>query len=187
MRVATHLFVPSTRPDAAASCEGKIEVGGVEREVLSSALILFFDLAHVLSVEPRRGRTCGTRWRRRGRGWCGWRRLVIRVCDIAFVHLGPKSWTSGFGWRGSVLSRYARRALDEQEMQSLRYILGLKGLRSVTLGGDLAVSAERFLHVMTDTRAITSLHIDGHSALPDDENTYAANPRFHTLFGRGRT
>ena len=75
----------------------------------------------------------------------------------------------------------ARRALDEQEMQSLRYILGLKGLRSVTLGGDLAVSAERFLHVMTDTRAITSLHIDGHSALPDDENTYAANPRFHTL------
>ena len=73
-----------------------------------------------------------------------------------------------------------RRTLEEQEMQSLRYILGLKGLRSVTLGGDLAVSAERFLHVMTETRTITSLHIDGH-CIPDDDHAYAANPQFHTL------
>ncbi|KAI0757161.1 hypothetical protein C8Q80DRAFT_1132281 [Daedaleopsis nitida] len=57
----------------------------------------------------------------------------------------------------------SRRVLDEQEMQSLRYILGLKGLRDITLGGDLAVSAERFLHFMVDTRAITTLHIDGFS------------------------
>ncbi|KAJ8456975.1 hypothetical protein ONZ51_g11806 [Trametes cubensis] len=53
------------------------------------------------------------------------------------------------------------RTLDEREMQSLRRILGLKGLRSVTLGGDLAVAAQRFLGVMVDTRAVTELHIDG--------------------------
>ncbi|KAH9857935.1 hypothetical protein C2E23DRAFT_154527 [Lenzites betulinus] len=53
------------------------------------------------------------------------------------------------------------RALDEREMQSLRCILGLKGLRSLTLGGDLAVAAHRFLSVMHDTRAVTDLHIDG--------------------------
>ena len=73
-----------------------------------------------------------------------------------------------------------RRALDEQEMQSLRYILGLKGLRSVILGGDLAICAERFLQTMTDTHTITSLHIDGH-CVPEDEHAYAANPQFHTL------
>lgn len=52
-------------------------------------------------------------------------------------------------------------ALDERGTQSLRCILGLKGLRSVTLGGDLAVAAHRFLNVMVDTRAVTELHIDG--------------------------
>ncbi|KAI0374330.1 hypothetical protein BV20DRAFT_936053 [Pilatotrama ljubarskyi] len=52
-------------------------------------------------------------------------------------------------------------ALDEREMQSLRCILGLKGLKSVTLGGDLAVAAHRFLTVMVDTRTVTELHIDG--------------------------
>ncbi|KAL7285653.1 hypothetical protein ACG7TL_000758 [Trametes sanguinea] len=53
------------------------------------------------------------------------------------------------------------RTLDEREMRSLRSILGLKGLRSVTLGGDLAVAAQRFLNTMVDTRAVTELHIDG--------------------------
>ncbi|KAI0824186.1 hypothetical protein BC628DRAFT_1538972 [Trametes gibbosa] len=53
------------------------------------------------------------------------------------------------------------RALDEREMRSLRCILELKGLRSLTLGGDLAVAAHRFLSVMHDTRAVTELHIDG--------------------------
>ncbi|KAI0639243.1 hypothetical protein C8Q77DRAFT_1163570 [Trametes polyzona] len=51
--------------------------------------------------------------------------------------------------------------LDELEMQSVRCILGLKGLQCVTLGGDLAVASHRFLNVMTDTRAVTDLHIDG--------------------------
>ncbi|KAI0651690.1 hypothetical protein C8Q79DRAFT_934503 [Trametes meyenii] len=52
--------------------------------------------------------------------------------------------------------------LDEREMRSLRCILGLKGLRSITLGGDLAVAAQRFLNVMVDTRTVTDLHIDGY-------------------------
>ncbi|KAI0361800.1 hypothetical protein OH77DRAFT_465018 [Trametes cingulata] len=52
-------------------------------------------------------------------------------------------------------------ALNEREMQSLRCILGLKGLKSVTLGGDLAVAAHRFLNVMVDTWTVSELHIDG--------------------------
>ncbi|KAH9944527.1 uncharacterized protein BXZ73DRAFT_39675 [Epithele typhae] len=76
-----------------------------------------------------------------------------------------------------------RNVLDEQEMHSLRVILGLNGLREVTLGGDLAVSAQQFLHVMSNTRTITSLHIDGHSAadLDDDFCRSPINPQFHTL------
>ncbi|CDO72389.1 hypothetical protein BN946_scf184977.g88 [Trametes cinnabarina] len=53
------------------------------------------------------------------------------------------------------------RTPDEREMQSLRTILGLKGLRSVTLGGDLAVAAQRFLNTMADTRTVEELHVDG--------------------------
>ncbi|KAI0762827.1 hypothetical protein C8Q74DRAFT_1319183 [Fomes fomentarius] len=60
-----------------------------------------------------------------------------------------------------------RRVLGEEEMQGLRFVLGLKGLVDVTLGGDLAVSAERFLHFMEDTRTITTLHINGFSTLDD--------------------
>ena len=57
--------------------------------------------------------------------------------------------------------------LFRSEMQSLRFILALGGLQSVTLGGDLAVSAERFIHVMVNTCTITTLHIDGYT-FPDD-------------------
>ncbi|EJF66550.1 hypothetical protein DICSQDRAFT_95047 [Dichomitus squalens LYAD-421 SS1] len=57
-----------------------------------------------------------------------------------------------------------RRLLDAEEMQSLRFILALKGLQAIAFGGDLAVSAERFIHVMVDTHAITTLHIDGYSS-----------------------
>ncbi|RPD81833.1 hypothetical protein L226DRAFT_607076 [Lentinus tigrinus ALCF2SS1-7] len=70
----------------------------------------------------------------------------------------------------------SRRVLDEQEMQSLRYILGLEGIQDVTLGGDLALSAERFIHFMAGTRTITTLHIDGYS-FPDDH----ASSTVHTL------
>ena len=67
-----------------------------------------------------------------------------------------------------------RRALGEEEMRSLRYILGLNGLQSITLGGDLAVSAERFLLFMVNTRTVTTLHIDGYVA-PDDRASSAVH------------
>jgi len=51
--------------------------------------------------------------------------------------------------------------LSATEMASLRYILSLDGLGSLTLGGELAVQAERFLHSLTHPDAITELHIDG--------------------------
>ncbi|KAI8995477.1 hypothetical protein BD414DRAFT_435376 [Trametes punicea] len=63
-----------------------------------------------------------------------------------------------------------QRTLDEGEMQSLRRILALKGLHSVTLGGDLAVASQRFLSAIVDTRAVTELHIDG-SILSKDRST----------------
>nr|VWP00593.1 Asparagine synthase (Glutamine-hydrolyzing) [Ganoderma boninense] len=67
-----------------------------------------------------------------------------------------------------------RRALGEEEMRSLRYILGLNGLQSITLGGDLAISAERFLHFMGHTPTVTTLHIDGYVA-PDDRASSAVH------------
>ena len=56
--------------------------------------------------------------------------------------------------------------LSTTEMASLRYILSLDGLRSLTLGGELAVHAERFLQSLAHPEAVTELHIDGsmHSA-----------------------
>ena len=64
-----------------------------------------------------------------------------------------------------------RRVLDEQEMQSLRYLLGLEGIQDVTLGGDLAISAERFIHFMVGTRTVTTLHIDGFSFTDDHSSS----------------
>lgn len=54
-----------------------------------------------------------------------------------------------------------RPTLSEKDMASLRFILSLDGFESVTIGGELAVQAERFLHMMSNTRSITSLHLDG--------------------------
>lgn len=52
-------------------------------------------------------------------------------------------------------------SLTEEDMASIRFILNLKGLQSMTLGGQLAVRAERFIQMMSSTHSITSLHIDG--------------------------
>jgi len=48
-----------------------------------------------------------------------------------------------------------------KEMASLRFILSLDGLHSVTLGGELAVAAERFLHSLANSHTVTELYIDG--------------------------
>jgi hypothetical protein len=46
-------------------------------------------------------------------------------------------------------------------MAGLRFILSLDGLRSVTLGGELAVKAERFLRTLANSQAVIEMHIDG--------------------------
>lgn len=51
--------------------------------------------------------------------------------------------------------------LSATEMASLRYILSLDGLRLLTLGGELAVQAERFLHSLAHPGAVTELYVDG--------------------------
>ena len=43
----------------------------------------------------------------------------------------------------------------------LKSILALDGLQSITLGGHLAIGAERFLCIVGDPSSVTSLHIDG--------------------------
>jgi hypothetical protein len=48
-----------------------------------------------------------------------------------------------------------------KEGAGVRFILGLEGLESVTLGGYLAIGAERFLQTMGDPYAVKRLHIDG--------------------------
>lgn len=48
-----------------------------------------------------------------------------------------------------------------EEMASLRFLLGIEGLPTVVLAGELAIKAERFLHALTVPHAVTELHIDG--------------------------
>jgi hypothetical protein len=55
----------------------------------------------------------------------------------------------------------AKGFVTEKETASLRFILSLDGLLSVTLGGQLAVGAERFLHSLSHSDSVTRLHIDG--------------------------
>ena len=52
-------------------------------------------------------------------------------------------------------------------MASLRRILSIPGLRKVTLGGRLAVGAERFLQFLTNPQNVTELCIDG--SYPDSD------------------
>lgn len=55
------------------------------------------------------------------------------------------------------------RESNETLMASIRFILALDGLETITLGGELSVRAERFLHILTSPDTVTSLHIDGYS------------------------
>lgn len=45
----------------------------------------------------------------------------------------------------------------------LKFLFGLESLQFITLGGYLAVHAERFLNALADTESIKDLHIDGSS------------------------
>jgi hypothetical protein len=53
-------------------------------------------------------------------------------------------------------------ALSEKEVASLELILGVCGLPRITLGGDLAVKAERWAKALASPQSVTELHIDGH-------------------------
>ncbi|KAF9457098.1 hypothetical protein BDZ94DRAFT_1176304 [Collybia nuda] len=59
-----------------------------------------------------------------------------------------------------------------KEGAGVRFILGLEGLESVTLGGYLAFGAERFLHSLGDPYIVRYLHIDGSLA----EDSLSARP-----------
>jgi hypothetical protein len=54
-----------------------------------------------------------------------------------------------------------RRGVTVKEMAGLRFILSLEGFRSVSLGGALAVAAERFLHSLANSHTVTDLYVDG--------------------------
>ncbi|KAI0348691.1 hypothetical protein BDW22DRAFT_1366651 [Trametopsis cervina] len=65
-----------------------------------------------------------------------------------------------------------RPALTERDMAGLRFILNLDGIESLTIGGELAVQAERFIQMMSNTRSLISLHVDG-SYIQDQDDRYA--------------
>ena len=46
-------------------------------------------------------------------------------------------------------------------VDSLRTLLAIDGLRSITLGGELSIAAERFLHMVTNPGTVINLRIDG--------------------------
>lgn len=48
-----------------------------------------------------------------------------------------------------------------KDRANLNYILSIEGLHHITLGGLLAVKAERFLHSIGDAQSVIYLHIDG--------------------------
>jgi hypothetical protein len=72
-----------------------------------------------------------------------------------------QSLLKGIDIRPFVGSNTNEGVLLAGEMESLRFILSLGGLKSVTLGGELAVGAQRFLNMMTNPDAVTELYIDG--------------------------
>ncbi|KAJ3762148.1 hypothetical protein EV360DRAFT_36294 [Lentinula raphanica] len=53
------------------------------------------------------------------------------------------------------------RYFGAEEMRAIRMILALTGLKSVTLGGEIAVCAERFLNCLTHPHILKELTIDG--------------------------
>ncbi|KAF5377570.1 hypothetical protein D9615_005227 [Tricholomella constricta] len=53
------------------------------------------------------------------------------------------------------------RLISAEDRANLRFILALEGLQHITLGGLLAVKAERLLHTVGDAQSVLDLHIDG--------------------------
>lgn len=78
---------------------------------------------------------------------------------IEYPHLG--SLVGGIDLRPSRTTTHSHCSFSEDEASGLRYILGLRGLRSLTLGGHLSIRAERFLYMLQHSQDISYLHIDG--------------------------
>ncbi|KAF8078413.1 hypothetical protein FPV67DRAFT_1465171 [Lyophyllum atratum] len=53
------------------------------------------------------------------------------------------------------------RRVSPEDSANLKFIFALEGLEHVTLGGLLAVKAEKFLHAFGDPQSVLHLHIDG--------------------------
>ena len=53
------------------------------------------------------------------------------------------------------------RRPSSEELSGLRILLGLEGLRRLTLGGELSVKADRFLRLILSPETVEELHIDG--------------------------
>ncbi|KAF8746217.1 hypothetical protein AX14_000018 [Amanita brunnescens Koide BX004] len=56
---------------------------------------------------------------------------------------------------------YANCTQQASCVDGLRTILAINGLRSITLGGELSIAAERFLHMVTNPGTVIDLRIDG--------------------------
>lgn len=55
----------------------------------------------------------------------------------------------------------SRASLSHEARMAVRTLLGLSNLRSLVLGGELAIQSERFLGFVTAAETLTQLHIDG--------------------------
>ncbi|KAF8640592.1 hypothetical protein AX17_000254 [Amanita inopinata Kibby_2008] len=59
------------------------------------------------------------------------------------------------------MSNYSDYTTQTARVESLGVILGINNLHSITLGGELAIAAGRFLHMIAHPSAVTELQVDG--------------------------
>ncbi|TFK40966.1 hypothetical protein BDQ12DRAFT_678664 [Crucibulum laeve] len=63
--------------------------------------------------------------------------------------------------RPAVIESCADRPLSMKDRSSIRFLLGMEGLHAISLGGRLAVKAERFLASISEPHTVKELCIDG--------------------------
>jgi hypothetical protein len=116
-----------------------------------------------------------------------WSTDLVRLAQVSSAWVGPVRrmlYACPFLCSFLACKQFARTLLDNPLLSSLvrginlcpvldgyhqcigdpkviRSILALEGLQSVTLGGQLAIRAERFLHLVVDPYVVEEMHIDG--------------------------
>lgn len=90
---------------------------------------------------------------------CSFRAAVL-LADTLSRGSYLASLVEGISLQPAMLDVQSRRP-QPAELKALRYLLGLEGLRRITLGGELAVKAERFLRLIANPDEVEELHIDG--------------------------